>query len=52
LTTIALDFFEKVGLIYDVKKVTKEMIKARMARTGKTGTEAPVEEHEYMWVDK
>jgi len=51
LTTIALDFFEKVGLIYDVKRVTPEMVKARMARTGRHGKEV-VEEHEYMWVDK
>ena len=48
---MGLDFLEKVGLIYDVKRVTPEMVKARMARTGKHGKEV-VEEHEYMWIDK
>jgi len=47
LTTIALDFFEKAGWIYNVRRVTPEMVKARMARTGKHGHEV-VEEHEYM----
>jgi stearoyl-CoA desaturase (delta-9 desaturase) len=47
LTTMILDFFSKFGLAYDFRRASPEMVKARMARTGKHGHEV-IEEHEYM----
>jgi len=46
-TKLALDVFAMLGLAYDFRKVTPEMIKARQARTGKDGKEV-ITEHEYM----
>ncbi|ODM95066.1 Stearoyl-CoA desaturase 5 [Orchesella cincta] len=47
ITTAILDFFSLFGLAYGFRQATPEMIKARIARTGKSGHEV-VEEHEYM----
>lgn len=34
ITTLLIDFFEKIGLAYDLKKPSTRMVKARMERSG------------------
>lgn len=34
ITTLLIDFFEVIGLAYDLKKPPKQMVKARMERSG------------------